>query len=97
MHGLVGVMHIARSIVLIDHYLFPASNIMYRAKHMLVYVYSAIIQDIATMCMSIHIAPINMLEDPCAKHIGYSKYTTRSWVQCILMVTMRLSSIPSTY
>ena len=38
---------------------------------------------------------INMSKDPCAIHIGYIQNVTQSWPQCMLTVTIGLSSIPS--
>lgn len=78
MHGVEGAIHTARDYfswrrlqcILIHQYLFPGvepyvSRPMSRAMHILV-------QYIATMCASNHIASINMSEDRCPIHVGYS-------------------------
>ena len=47
-------------------YIYRANNTSYLSKAILI-----VVQNIATMCTSMRIAPINMIEDLCEIHIGF--------------------------
>ena len=82
-HALEGAIHIARSIsfvavaaICIDKtnifLTSPAICIVLTIRWSMPKAVYIVVQYIATMCASMHIAPINMSEDPCAMHVTYS-------------------------
>ena len=96
-HALEGAIHIARSILFVavaaiwidKTNIFLTSTticIVLTMRRSMSNAMRIAVYNIATMCASMHITPINMYEDP---------YVARSWAQYMFTMIILLSLIPS--
>ena len=106
-HALEGVIHIARSIsfVAVATICIDKTNIVLPGRAICIVltirwsmsnaIHITVVQNIATMCASMHITPINMSGDSCAIRIVYSVCCSIIGVMHVDYDKIFLPSIPS--